>query len=536
MDHTLHSPTDSSMGRIPSVFLTYDACKEETVHTINAYQGVENIEFLVPYNQARTRVYYEDRLNRDIAFRLIRTAAPIVDTLAALLDESRDQEWIFWATADRYPYTQAGILDLRLIARALLTPPPALDTIQSVRLTDWQELKSEDDSRHTLAGVAMRSCLGARYGQWQHQFVRRHCLERAVRATAPDGGLMDFHKQLGPAFKTDEAGRPGVRYLIPDRPILKFEEPTLNGRHTTNFFMRSLHRGRLLDTERLGHESSSFASPAQGKARNAGWPADQETRVQSLCAPAPATRFQIVSPGGVGSKMICKWLEPDGNVALWTDMHSHRRLPPPRANENQRFIYVFGDPRDAVLSLFNRRIARTQLHGFTPAPGAANRRADNFVQRHGANLQAEASLIDPEWDLEAYLDNGCDLLRLEEHFDFWFYGDQPYPVSFVRYEHLAHAWRALADELGLQRTAPDIKPRGSNWRALPVPVRDKLDALYGPFAARLSGLPALSIRGEDRSWNMPAELEAQLNSPETPSQQIHAASDRPDRATFCPGN
>jgi len=516
MDDALTLPTHPPARRIPGVFLTYDACKEETVHTINAYQGVENLEFLVPYNQARTRVYYERKLKPNINFRLIRTAAPIIDTLSALLDECGDEAWIFWATADRYPYTQAGIVDLRLIARALLTPPPELDAIQSVRLMDRQELQSADDPHVALAGVPMRARLAARYGHWQHQFVRRHCLERAVRATPPDGGLMDFHKQLGPAFKTDESGRPGVRYLIPDAPILKFEEPTLNGRYTTNFFMRNLHRGRLLDTRRLCRESSGFAALAHGNARNAGWPSEPEALLQSLCAPPPATRFQVVSPGGVGSKMICKWLEPDGDTAFWSAMHSHRRLPPLRASQSQRFIYVLGDPRDSVLSLFNRRIARTELHGFAPAPGAANRRADDFVQRHGANLQVDASLIDPQWDLEAYLDNGCDLLRLEEHFDFWFYGDQPYPVVFVRYEYFAYVWQALADELGLQRTAPDLKPRGSNWRSLAAPVRDKLDALYGPFAARLSSLPALSTRGEDRSWQMPADLAALLSLPETP--------------------
>lgn len=510
MDDILNPSTQPSAHRIPGVFLSYDACREETVHTINAYLGVESVEFLIPYNEARTRAYYEQRLSPEIAFRLIRTPAPIIDTLTALLDESADAPWLFWATADRYPYTGKGAPDVHRIAEALLKAPRDLDAIQSVRLTDWQELKSEDDPRLKLAGVAMRSCLGAKYGHWQHQFIRRHCLERAVRATAPDGGLMDFHKQLGPAFKTDEAGRPGVRYLVPEVPVMKFEEPTLNGRYTTNFFMRNLHRGQLLDAGRLGPESSSFAAPEHGKARSAGWPADRDALLQSLYAPAPATRFQVVSPGGVGSKMICKWLEPDGDKALWSDMHSHRRLPPLRGREDQHFIYVFGDPRDSILSLFNRRIARTELHGFTQAAGGSDRRADDFVQRHGANMQIDASLIDPEWDLEAYLDNGVDLLRLEEHFDFWYFGDQPYPVIFVRYEHFTHVWQALANKLGLQRPAPDIKQRGANWRTLAPPVKEKLDALYGPFANRLNELPSFSTRGEWRSWRTPPALEAAM--------------------------
>lgn len=497
--------------RIPCVFLTYDPCLIEAVHTINAYNGVTGVEFLIPYNQDAAKAFFERKLKPGIAYRLIQTSEAIIPTLNALLNACGEHEWIFWATADRYPYMRKGLPAVNRIAEALLTDQPCLKGIESIRLTHWRDPQAKQGDAFPFAGVDFLIGPPGRRGHWHHQFVRRARLERAVALTPADGGLLVFHKQLQSAFRQDDRERADVSYLAPEKPLLSYEEPTLNGRYTTNFFMRKLHDGQLLDTGRLAHESSSFASEKHAKARNAGWPKDRDALIKSLCEPPPPTRFQIVSPGGVGSKMICRWLEPDGDARLWSKMHSHRRLPPLPAFEDQRFLYVAGDPRNTVLSLFNRRHGRTELHGFAPQPGRGGQPKDEFVKLHARNMQTDAYLIDPSWDLKAYLDNGADLLRLEEHFDFWFYGNQRYPVVFLRYETLADCWQDLAGELGAAVSAPDIKQRGSDWRLLPADLRRQLNAMYGPFAKRLSQLPAITVRGKWRPAKRPRNLDETLS-------------------------
>ena len=107
---------------------------------------------------------------------------------------------------------------------------------------------------------------------------------------------------------------------------------------------------------------------------------------------------------------------------------------PNAVEADQPVVYVFGDPRNAILSVFERRLSRTVQHGFTGETDA--KAISDFVLRHAANLTVDAAPMDESWDLPRYLEHGFDLLRLEEHFDYWFYGDLPYSVLFVRYETL----------------------------------------------------------------------------------------------------
>src|SRR5690606_25182383 len=106
-------------------------------------------------------------------------------------------------------------------------------------------------------------------------------------------------------------------------------------------------------------------------------------------------------------------------------------------------------------------------------------------------VEVDVQPMDDSWDLDRFLQGGFDLLRLEEHFDYWAYGDTPYPVLFVRYETFAKTAPLAADHLRITRGPVSLVKRQSDWRALPADRQAALQAIYGEFAARLESLPDL---------------------------------------------
>lgn len=196
--------------------------------------------------------------------------------------------------------------------------------------------------------------------------------------------------------------------------------------------------------------------------------------------PPPPTRYHVVSPGGPAAGVLARWLEPDGPPAIWMLTQSQRRQPPPPAFRTQKFIYVFSDPRNLALSLFNQRPGQLSRPDIAPAASA--------------RPPADPAAIDPSGDLKACLKQGRDPFHLEEHFDNWVQTGQPYPVLFVRYETLPDTAPQLARWLGLQRPASGLEQAEADWRALPADEQDALQAVYGGLARRLESMPGLFLR------------------------------------------
>src|SRR6185503_3715850 len=143
-------------------------------------------------------------------------------------------------------------------------------------------------------------------------------------------------------------------------------------------------------------------------------------------------RILVSSFGGVGSKCLVKGLLQTDDETTLGQAHTHMRQPPSRkALDNRAMIYMFGDPFDAVLSFFNRRTKRTLAHGFKSREGGGD---NSWVVKHCRNIGGDYQAMSADWDLSAYLDNGVDLLGMEEHFDNWTNARTDYPILFVRYE------------------------------------------------------------------------------------------------------
>jgi hypothetical protein len=194
-------------------------------------------------------------------------------------------------------------------------------------------------------------------------------------------------------------------------------------------------------------------------------------------------RVQVTSFGGSGTTaLLDHFLEAgvDAPATPGSFPFKHQRVPP--ANESVppgfRVVYPYGDPRDAVVSVFRRSFQGGHYRGMRlrkPSP------------------EAEHHLT----DLEHFLDGGVDEFEMQDHFDRWFTkGPRAYPVLFVRFEDLPQVWPTVCDFVGLPASSAGLtmRPRASEWSSLPTSQRDAIDAMYGELARRLAALPPVEVR------------------------------------------
>ena len=190
---------------------------------------------------------------------------------------------------------------------------------------------------------------------------------------------------------------------------------------------------------------------------------------------------QVTSFGGAGTTALCGHLD-----ACNADIQSgpghwpfkHRRTPPTpdEIPDGFRVIYLVGDPRDAVVSLFRR--------GYQVGHFRAMREREPDEQEL-LRLRTIESCLEP----------GDDLFDLAGHVDGWLRPGKGFRVLAVRQDALSSAWPSVASFAGLDDSAPALPAheRSSKWRSQPDPIASALDEIYGPLASRLAALPQASI-------------------------------------------
>lgn len=132
----------------------------------------------------------------------------------------------------------------------------------------------------------------------------------------------------------------------------------------------------------------------------------------------------------------------------------------PKQLKNCKAIYLFGDPRNIVLSAHTK--------------GKVDRR------RHYKNMHAPFK--------EEFLKNDTfvikDTLRLEDNFDSW-YKKQSFPLLTLRYETLYDNRDVLKQFLGFPPMLPKPRNRTTNWEKFP-----KANRLYKTYAGLLKKIEA----------------------------------------------
>lgn len=483
------------MTMLPAPFLVQDGDIEHGIFCLErhaaAFAGC-GVTFIVPFSDRQTQVRYRAALP-SVAIRFVRCGQALDATLAALLSACGDADWVLWLTADRYPiaHLQDGTLQ-RVCERAAAG---ALDAYDAVKFCRWREV--EVSTAGPVSDPDLSDMFESRpytgFGFWHPQLVRRSVLRAIVAHVTQEGHPRDFN-----AAMTQVSAGFTHSTLFPKAAILKLEEPLNVGLTTLNYAARRARAGLVpAAPDRSGDLTCSFNAPHASRA-NHFWRDAGSAPALVVREPLPDGPFHVLSFGGSGSKALADALFAQmvtGDDIRVADLHSHRRIPPAAIAAGQQLIYVFADPRDAVMSFFERRKRRTTVHNFEGYGGPnIHKPMPQWVMMHLKNLQAAPGPITSEWDLPRYLEQSQDLFRLDEHLDNWLYARAPYRITFVRYDTLWDNRDAIAQHLRLNSLdLRDRAPRSSNWRDLARINQDRLNAMYGPLADRLAALPDVFV-------------------------------------------
>lgn len=128
--------------------------------------------------------------------------------------------------------------------------------------------------------------------------------------------------------------------------------------------------------------------------------------------------FLICSFGGVGTTFFINFVKKykKTNSPADRDGFKHQKHPPKKFKHAFKAIYIFGDPFNALISIFNRNFQREQLRKISKPK--IKKFEDKIV------------------NLLSYLNNGKDLFRFENHFDCWAKSKVRYPILFIKYENI----------------------------------------------------------------------------------------------------
>jgi len=193
--------------------------------------------------------------------------------------------------------------------------------------------------------------------------------------------------------------------------------------------------------------------------------------------------IQVTSFGGVGTTMLYRFLKSQ-NVNIPADHPNWRPwkhlLVPPADSEVKdgfRVVYVFGNPMDAVLSVFRRGYQKWHI--------------DNM--REDINGPA-----DDAWQLDDFLQESKDPFRMAQHFRTWKEANRSYPILYLKFDAL---WRHLPEFfafVGLSTESlddfPEQRERASDWTEETEYVRRRLKKFYGELWSEIQTAPDFQIR------------------------------------------
>lgn len=155
------------------------------------------------------------------------------------------------------------------------------------------------------------------------------------------------------------------------------------------------------------------------------------------------TDVVVASFGGVGTTFLLKYLAQyrKTNHRFDADGVKHSPLPPISFNSNIKFVYVYGNPQLAAISLFRR----------------------NFHYRQSQKLQKwgkkSISPIPEEMTLQEYASQGIDKLHFRNHFYNWYEKYlSVHPTMFIRYDTMYDNVELLRDFLNLPKDFVDKFP------------------------------------------------------------------------------
>jgi len=193
--------------------------------------------------------------------------------------------------------------------------------------------------------------------------------------------------------------------------------------------------------------------------------------------------FQVTSFGGTGTTMLYEFLE-EHEVDIPSDHPNwkpwkHLPAPPEDADVKDGFraVYLFGNPMDAVLSVFRR----------------------DYQRWHVRNMREDVT--EPwstDWDFDEFLKRSEDPFHMTKHFQSWTNADRLYPILCLNFGALWDHIPEFFAFAGLPKSSMDAFPerreRASDWTEETKRVRKHLKGLYGELWSEIEQTPDFQIR------------------------------------------
>ena len=176
----------------------------------------------------------------------------------------------------------------------------------------------------------------------------------------------------------------------------------------------------------------------------------------------------ICSTGGVGTTFLMKHISnyKVTNKSNDKDMFKHLVFPPLSYNQNIKYVYIFGNPIESVISLFARNFQHWQSFKLL--------NFNNSVKSIGNNTT-----------LEEYSSERTDRFLFSEQFNKWLTLSKFYPTLFLKYEKIWKNLEVLYDflEIPLEeiKSFPEQKIRSSEFSSLDKETQNGLKKIYGEF-------------------------------------------------------
>ncbi len=191
-----------------------------------------------------------------------------------------------------------------------------------------------------------------------------------------------------------------------------------------------------------------------------------------------ALERRVVSFGGVASSSLVRHIENGDEDLIWYHSRKKHCLHPDLLPEAQRglpvrAVFIYGDPIDAVASVFRR----------------------GFHVQHELSMSRDLPdyerVLTAETTLEEYAAAGVDRFFLDTHVRNWLeYEGERVQVIAVRYEHLGGHIDEVMEFLGCDRPF-EVRERTKRPNPLADPVREGLEEMYGDLAVRIRDLPPM---------------------------------------------
>lgn len=188
----------------------------------------------------------------------------------------------------------------------------------------------------------------------------------------------------------------------------------------------------------------------------------------------------ISSFGGVGTSFLLEYFENYARTNSPSDLDfvKHSSVPPISFNRNVKFVYIYGDPILATVSLFRREY--------------------HYYQSRKLSFYKSAKSMPENLSLADYAKGQKDYFYFEEHFNNWHTKFLTHPTCFIKYEKLDEVKEELIEFLELPKDSlknfPAFIERNSNLEKLDKDTHEGLKLLYGDFADKLSSMKDFEVR------------------------------------------